>query len=68
MGFRIIDSHANALIECECGDVLSLSGERPTEKCDNCPHQYQIVIQVIDTFNSQVKYSNSVMERESESV
>ncbi len=46
MAFEILETHAHALIQCDCGDFISLSSERPAETCETCPHRYQLRVQV----------------------
>ena len=44
----VIDSHVQALIQCECGEYLTLSGSK-IEVCENCPHSYvaELTIHVV---------------------
>lgn len=47
MDFRIIDAHAYALIQCACGEYMSLSSEY-TETCPACSTRYKLATQVCE--------------------
>lgn len=44
--FTIIESYAHAIIQCECGEALSLSGIE--ESCEGCGRKYRISIRIED--------------------
>lgn len=45
--FSIIQTHAQALITCECGEVLSLSSNGDEEVCD-CGRIYCLRVTIVD--------------------
>lgn len=45
MTFKVIEAHASAIIECECGEFLALSDDR-AETCESCPYRYHLTAQV----------------------
>jgi hypothetical protein len=46
--FNIVEVYGSVLIQCECGDVISLNYESPVEKCDGCDKLYKLAVQVVE--------------------
>jgi hypothetical protein len=46
--FVVIQTHASALIQCACGEYLSLSEDRTVEKCEGCPAKYSLSVKVVE--------------------
>lgn len=59
--FVIFDAHANVLIQCACGDVISFSGLGGIRQCDSCSRRYRIKLTVVEITHEE---EQSVIIRE----
>jgi hypothetical protein len=48
MTFEVIEAHINAIVRCNCGEILVLNGNNVRHDCDACGRRFWLLAAIED--------------------